>query len=1194
MIEHPVIHVEVDPSGKNNLPSAPPSQSTNHASVFDLAIRHAQITNGELNYNDKKTPLAADLHDLETDIHFVPFVKQYAGQLSYQSGQVLYAQYQPLPHSLNLKFTASPDRFNLESAILSVASSRLTVHAAVSNYTNPVADGDYQLAIHTQDFAQLSPSAAPAGDLVLRGKMHYQAKETEPFLRSVSIDGTLASEWLTAAASGRKLELRKLQGTYELAGGALLVKDLSAQSLGGRFTAAADIKHLDGTPESHVRARLYNISLHDVQQILRETQFKAATVSGTVDGTVEAAWSGSVDNLTAHSDLSIRAQAGSRPNPAAGEIPVDGAIHVSYDGRRQAIELRRTSLRIPSATVTADGEVSQHSNLQIQLAANDLHQLAALGASFLPNSTPPPAVSGSATANITVHGSMKKPDIAGNFDTQNLHVQGSEWKRVSFRIQANPSGLSIENGSMTNARQGSATFSARVALHDWSYDPANAIEASLNVQQLRVSELQSLANQHYPVSGELSAKLSLEGSQLHPVGSGSAQIANAQAYGEPFQNLSLQAHAANGTISSTLKLSAPAGAIDADLSYTPETKAYKVRLNAPALVLQKLRTVQAKNLDLTGTVDASVSGEGTLDDPQLIVTVHLPQLQVRENSIAGLNAQVHVANHAADLNLDSNVSKASIRAHGHIALTGDYETEAVIDSGSIPLDELMATYAKVAPAGFAGKTEFHATLKGPLKQPSRVEAHLTIPVLQASYQSLQIEIANPIHADYSNSAVTLQPAEFRGTGTSLKIEGRIPIGGTAPPTLSANGSVDVRILKIIEPDLQSSGVVTLDVRSAGTMENPAVQGQIQLKDVAMSTADAPVGVSDLKGTLDITNDHLQVSQMTGLVGGGQVSLSGSIAYKPSLQFNLALQGNGVRLRYPDGLRSLLEMNLALAGTTQASTLSGRVLIDNLSFTPDFDLAKFGDQFSTGAATPSQPGFADTVRLAIGVQSQQRLNATSSQVSIAGQVAVQVGGTAANPVITGRTNLASGELFYRNLRYQLQNGVITFDDPNETHPVMNVSATTTVEQYNLTLSLRGPLDKLTTSYVSDPPLATADIINLIARGKTTQESAASSESTDSMIASQAVSQFSSGVQKMAGISSLQIDPTIGGNSQNPSARIAIQQRVTKNLFFTFSTDVSQPGTEIVQGEYQITKRWSISMARDQLGGFSVDGKYRKNF
>jgi translocation and assembly module TamB len=293
------------------------------------------------------------------------------------------------------------------------------------------------------------------------------------------------------------------------------------------------------------------------------------------------------------------------------------------------------------------------------------------------------------------------------------------------------------------------------------------------------------------------------------------------------------------------------------------------------------------------------------------------------------------------------------------------------------------------------------------------------------------------------------------------------------------------------------------------------------------------------------------------------------------------------------LRTLLDANLTFSGNTAASTLNGRVLIDGLSFTSDFDLVSFSDQFNTGG-TVSQPGFGDTIHLQIALQSRDNLQATSALVSIEGQAALQVGGTAANPVITGRTTLTSGEVFFRTVRYQLQRGVITFDDPNQTHPVFNLSVTTTIEQYNLTLTMRGPLDKLTTSYTSDPPLATADVINLVARGRTTQESASGSQSTDSMIASQAASQLSSGVQKLAGISSLQIDPTLGGNNQNPSARIAIQQRVTKDLLFSFSTDVSQPGSEIIQGEYQINKRWSVSVSRDELGGFSVDGRYHKRF
>jgi translocation and assembly module TamB len=602
--------------------------------------------------------------------------------------------------------------------------------------------------------------------------------------------------------------------------------------------------------------------------------------------------------------------------------------------------------------------------------------------------------------------------------------------------------------------------------------------------------------------------------------------------------------------------------------------------------------VQAKNIGISGTMALSASGQGTFDKPELQATVEIPQLQLRDKAISQIKAQLRVANQRAELALDSQVAQAAVHSHANVALSGDYYAEAAIDTTGVPLDPLLALYLPSSPQGFTGETELHATLKGPLKDKSRIEAHLTIPILKASYQSLEIGAASPIRIDYANSTVTLQPAEIRGTGTSLRLQGTYPTGGNAAPSLTAQGSVDVRILKIVAPDVQSSGTVSMDIHASGTVQNPTVQGQVHVQDVAITTPSAPLGIQKLNGTLAIVNNSLQLSGLTAEVGGGEVSAGGSISYRPDLQFNVSLQSKSVRLRYPDGLRALLDGNLVFSGTKDASTLNGRILIDTLSFTPDFDLSKFSDQFG-GSAVPSAPGFADNIRLAVGLQSKNNLSATSSQVSIEGQVNLQVVGTAANPVIIGRTDLNSGELFYRNVRYELQRGIITFDNPNETEPVLNVSATTTIEQYNLTLTLRGPFDKLTTAYSSDPPLATADVINLIANGKTTSE-AASGQSTDSMIASQVAGQVTGGIQHLAGISSLQIDPLLGGNNQNPSARVAIQQRVTKSFLFTFSTDLSQPGSEIIQGDYQINPRWSVSVTRDEVGGVSVDGKYHTKF
>src|SRR5262249_29661710 len=143
-----------------------------------------------------------------------------------------------------------------------------------------------------------------------------------------------------------------------------------------------------------------------------------------------------------------------------------------------------------------------------------------------------------------------------------------------------------------------------------------------------------------------------------------------------------------------------------------------------------------------------------------------------------------------------------------------------------------------------------------------------------------------------------------------------------------------------------------------------------------------------------------------------------------------------------------------------------------------------------------------------------------------------------------------------------------------------------------LVLRGPVEKLTISYTSHPPLATADVINLIAIGRTTQTTDVSG--TDAVLASQVASQVSSGLQSLTGISGLRIDPLVGGNNRDPSARIGVQQRVTKNFVFSFSTDVSQPNGESIEGEYQINKNWSIGVARDPVGGISVEGRHRTKF
>ncbi len=78
LIEHPVVHVQVNRGGNSNIPQTP-QNSSGSTSVFDLAVGHLGLSRGEVNYNDRKTPLDADLRDVKTDIRFEFLATRYRG-----------------------------------------------------------------------------------------------------------------------------------------------------------------------------------------------------------------------------------------------------------------------------------------------------------------------------------------------------------------------------------------------------------------------------------------------------------------------------------------------------------------------------------------------------------------------------------------------------------------------------------------------------------------------------------------------------------------------------------------------------------------------------------------------------------------------------------------------------------------------------------------------------------------------------------------------------------------------------------------------------------------------------------------------------------------------------------------------------------------------------------------------------------
>ncbi|HEX2599005.1 MAG TPA: hypothetical protein VHL05_09545, partial [Terriglobales bacterium] len=105
ILRHPVARVRTKKDGTTNLPTPPKKNNRQSTNLFDLGIRHVLLTDGEVYYNDVKTPLNADLHDLELEVKSAISGDSYDGSLSYRDGHLEYGTLKPLPHELSASFT---------------------------------------------------------------------------------------------------------------------------------------------------------------------------------------------------------------------------------------------------------------------------------------------------------------------------------------------------------------------------------------------------------------------------------------------------------------------------------------------------------------------------------------------------------------------------------------------------------------------------------------------------------------------------------------------------------------------------------------------------------------------------------------------------------------------------------------------------------------------------------------------------------------------------------------------------------------------------------------------------------------------------------------------------------------------------------------------------------------------------------
>ncbi|HVN93823.1 MAG TPA: translocation/assembly module TamB domain-containing protein [Terracidiphilus sp.] len=1009
--------------------------------------------------------------------------------------------------------------------------------------------------------------------------------------------------------------------------------------------------HISVPMNGNVTAVLKGVSLDTILQFVCPPPFRRLGFDGRANGTASATWSnGDVRTLAVSTNLALSPA----QQPATGEVPASGALDATYTQRNGGVDLRNLDLRLPASELKAHGSIGAYpvtsaSSIAVDFHSHDLSEfdsvLRSLGLSRNGRSGSaalPVALTGQAGFHGPWTGSLIRPHLAGVLTAAQLAIEmpanGASTQPRMLHLDSvqvdgsySPNQISIQRAELVRGNSKlevsgtlDATSGPVIAVHrsareagpaemgqsrsrpgfSLTYDGGSVIHARVDAANIDVADLQPFIAAALPVTGSLNAQFTANGPLRSPDASGALQMDRAVVYGEPLTQIRVQGGIGGHRLKVASARAIEAGGIlTASGDYDFDSRTFNIDAHSSDIDIARIAWIEQHHYEAAGRISLDLTGSGSIDDPRLNSRLTVNSLSLGGQRFGVFEAFAHTTGHILAYDATTKLQGADVHLSGQTALQTGYATQARVDFSQFNVGALLRmahVEAFTADSALAGTI----SLDGPLANLKELRGDAQIRQLAVNVAGVHLQSDGGLHASLASGLVRLDPLHVTGDNTDLHAQGTVSLLGSKQLDLGASGSINLKLAETLDPDLTASGVTTFQLEAHGPLENPGLQGSVDFQNGSLSLEDLPNGLSQLRGTLEFNQNRLEVKSLTAMTGGGQLTVAGYLAYEHGIFADLSVTGKSVHIRYPSGVSSLADLRLQLQGPQSNLLLSGDVLITRFAVSPDLDLAALALQASSSVQSVAPPNApSNHVRLDVHVASSPQLNFQNAFAKLAGDVNLRLRGTMASPSLLGAVSITEGSALIAGTRYDLERGDITFTNPVRIEPVIDLSATAHVEDYDISLGLHGSPQKLNVTYRSDPPLPEADVVALLALGHTAnqqrlytqqQEQAISNPTTDALLGGALNATVSSRIQKLFGAGSVKIDPNYLGAFGNSTSRITVEEQLGRNVTLTYATDVNTTSQQLLQAEVAINRHVSLVVARDESGVFSMIVKATRRY
>jgi translocation and assembly module TamB len=1116
---------------------------------------------------------------------------------------------------------------------LNIAGVRLTIRSGrVEGTSQDINAGDVTLAKseNTPDGGKLENVKFAHPVFVLEPSGRYRASA------DLSLGGGVMGSVRLGAASAKAVIT---SSTVELT-------ELNADLMDGKITGSAVIGR-NSKVASHVATEFNNV---DLAKILTLAGGQVVPLEGKTNGRADLTFAG-MNFRTASGSVSadFAANAG---DIQSGLIPLNGTLTAHATNGLFNIDTAdfRTEKSSAKATGTFDLQ-GYNSDLNVALNSTDASEVQRLATSLQLSEQLNKQLAdygvemgGNLTFSGTLKGNLTDPTVEGRASLDALNMKGKEVGALSALVKVSPMTTEIAEGTLKQKGGGSANFDLVIPRTGTNNISVTATLANLNTGSLFAALPidEYLPAQIRDLSAATSGKIDLSG--LPDSAAGSADLSATQG---TLAGISFDSFAARFTIADRvakiekLELHQGDGSLIVGGNYALDTSRFDINLQAANIQVQSFRKFISDDPNfpvISGLVNAQAKGTGEFGHYETFdinFSGTGSGITVNENQVGTLAFegktvnQILTAAFTADISGQQQVINATLN-FGDENLPLNIET-TFNQTELAPFVALLQPPESVTVRGTAtGKVVFNGNLATKDANGKSVLTYENVKGL-AEFSEFGLLIndtpfnaAGPLVVHYTSSEVTIDNVRFAGAGSNVVVNGTKALNDKGTNNLTVDGKVNLRILDALSRNTFFAGLADVSVRLTGSNAEARLSGSARTQNSTVSTivSNERLYFDRIRGRILFNANQAQLVNMTGYLGGGRVVANGGAVVEGlKLQrLRLNLRGTDVTAPLPKGFNTTgdaeVEISSELRGNDYNTIISGTIYGKRALYNKDIDLADFLGARREGTISEgsgSQP-LLGVPQLDLRLEGRDALIVKNNIADMVASVSLRVTGDVDNALLSGRITATRGTLFFRNDRYEIQQGSLEFPANYSDSATINLQAESEIQGYQVFASVAGSLsdlDALNVVLRSSPSLPQADVVSLVTTGGLSN--------TDTGIPTLAQSGINTATKvladtlinnparkatdKLFGLNRFEIDPILSGRRLTPTARLTVGRQINKNLAVTFSTNLSQERNQVLALEYRVSNKLSFVAQYEQNAtenvtrhdnSFSFEVRLRKRF